>query len=116
MSTTPVFGRLVTAMVTPFAADGSLDLDESRRLAAYLVDEMKNDALVINGTTGESPTTNDAEKLALLEKTEDAVAFASGSPLPTLGRSPRSCARSRNPTPRASPGSANRTGCCAAYR
>lgn len=67
MSTTPVFGRLVTAMVTPFAADGSLDLDESRRLAAYLVDEMKNDALVINGTTGESPTTNDAEKLALLK-------------------------------------------------
>lgn len=64
---TPPFGRLATAMVTPFAADGSLDLDEARRLAAHLVDEMSNDTLVINGTTGESPTTNDAEKLALLK-------------------------------------------------
>lgn len=64
---TPVFGRVITAMVTPFASDGSLDLDEARRLAAYLVDEMSNDTLVINGTTGESPTTNDAEKLALLK-------------------------------------------------
>ncbi|WP_300082467.1 4-hydroxy-tetrahydrodipicolinate synthase [Propioniciclava sp.] len=61
------FGRLVTAMVTPFADDGSLDLDEARRLAAYLVDEQHNDALVINGTTGESPTTDDAEKLELLK-------------------------------------------------
>ncbi|WP_232548478.1 4-hydroxy-tetrahydrodipicolinate synthase [Propioniciclava soli] len=61
------FGRLVTAMVTPFAPDGSLDLDEARRLAAYLVDEQHNDGLVINGTTGESPTTGDAEKLALLK-------------------------------------------------
>lgn len=63
---TPVFGRVLTAMVTPFAADGSLDLAEARRLASYLVDEQRNDALVINGTTGESPTTDDAEKLALL--------------------------------------------------
>ena len=60
------FGRIITAMVTPFAADGSLNLDEARRLAAHLVDEQGNDALVINGTTGESPTTTDAEKLALL--------------------------------------------------
>jgi 4-hydroxy-tetrahydrodipicolinate synthase len=61
------FGRLVTAMVTPFAEDGSLNLDEARRLAAHLVDAQDNDALVINGTTGESPTTTDAEKLALVE-------------------------------------------------
>ena len=61
------FGRLVTAMVTPFNEDGSLNLAEARRLAAHLVDEQDNDALVINGTTGESPTTTDAEKLALLE-------------------------------------------------
>ncbi len=54
-------------MVTPFAPDGSLNLDEARRLAAHLVDEQGNDALVVNGTTGESPTTTDAEKLALLE-------------------------------------------------
>ncbi|HHU37741.1 MAG TPA: 4-hydroxy-tetrahydrodipicolinate synthase [Propionibacterium sp.] len=63
----PPFGRLITAMVTPFNDDGSLDLDEARRLAAYLVDEMGNDSLVINGTTGESPTTDDDEKLALLK-------------------------------------------------
>jgi 4-hydroxy-tetrahydrodipicolinate synthase len=61
------FGRLVTAMVTPFAEDGSLNLAEARRLAAHLVDAQDNDALVINGTTGESPTTTDAEKFALLE-------------------------------------------------
>ncbi len=64
---TAPFGRLITAQVTPFHADGSLDLDQARRLAAYLVDEQDNDALVINGTTGESPTTTDAEKLKLLE-------------------------------------------------
>lgn len=62
-----VLGRLVTAMVTPFAADGSLDLDEARRLAAELVDVQGNDGLVVNGTTGESPTTDDTEKLALLK-------------------------------------------------
>jgi len=61
------FGRLVTAMVTPFHEDGSLNLAEARRLAAHLVDTQDNDALVINGTTGESPTTTDDEKLALLE-------------------------------------------------
>jgi 4-hydroxy-tetrahydrodipicolinate synthase len=60
-------------MVTPFNADGSLNLAESRRLAAHLVDVQGNDALVINGTTGESPTTTDAEKLALLEAVIDEV-------------------------------------------
>lgn len=70
---TPPFGRLLTAMVTPFAPDGSLDLDEARRLATHLVDVMGNDALVINGTTGESPTTNDAEKLAILKAVKEAV-------------------------------------------
>ena len=44
---TPPFGRLLTAMVTPFAMDGSLDLDAAARLASYLVDEMGNDGLVI---------------------------------------------------------------------
>lgn len=53
-------------MATPFTPDGALNLDEARRLAAYLVDEQGNDALVVNGTTGESPTTNDEEKLQLL--------------------------------------------------
>jgi 4-hydroxy-tetrahydrodipicolinate synthase len=70
---TPPFGRLLTAMVTPFAADGSLDLDAAAGLASYLVDEMGNDGLVISGTTGESPTTSDAEKADLLRAVLDAV-------------------------------------------
>jgi 4-hydroxy-tetrahydrodipicolinate synthase len=70
---TPPFGRLLTAMVTPFAADGSLDLDAAAGLASYLVDEMGNDGLVISGTTGESPTTSDAEKAELLRAVLDAV-------------------------------------------
>jgi 4-hydroxy-tetrahydrodipicolinate synthase len=60
-------------MVTPFAADGSLDLDSAAELATYLVDEQRNDALVINGTTGESPTTSDDEKLRLLQTVIEAV-------------------------------------------
>jgi 4-hydroxy-tetrahydrodipicolinate synthase len=67
------FGRLLTAMVTPFARDGSLDVDGAQKLAAYLVDEQRNDALVISGTTGESPTTTDAEKETLLRAVVDAV-------------------------------------------
>ncbi|WP_229401163.1 4-hydroxy-tetrahydrodipicolinate synthase [Micromonospora okii] len=67
------FGRLLTAMVTPFAADGSLDLDGAVRLANHLVDEQGNDALVLNGTTGESPTTTDAEKERLIRAVVEAV-------------------------------------------
>lgn len=67
------FGRLLTAMVTPFTADGSLDLDGAARLAAHLVDEQGNDALVVNGTTGESPTTTDAEKERLVRVVVEAV-------------------------------------------
>jgi 4-hydroxy-tetrahydrodipicolinate synthase len=70
---TPPFGRLLTAMVTPFAADGSVDVDAAAELASYLVDEMGNDGLVISGTTGESPTTSDAEKAELLGAVLDAV-------------------------------------------
>jgi 4-hydroxy-tetrahydrodipicolinate synthase len=66
------FGRVLTAMVTPFAADGALDLDAAQRLAAHLVDS-GNDGLVISGTTGESPTTTDAEKEALLRAVVEAV-------------------------------------------
>jgi len=62
----PLFGRLATAMVTPFDADGALDLTTARRLAAYLVDDQRNDFLIINGTTGEAPTTTDDEKKALV--------------------------------------------------
>jgi len=67
------FGRLLTAMMTPFAADGALDVDGAQRLAAYLVDEQRNDALVISGTGGESPTTTDAEKETLLRAVGEAV-------------------------------------------
>ena len=67
------FGQLVTAMITPMTADGTVDLDGAGRLATYLVDEQGNDALVINGTAGESPTTSDAEKEALVRVALDAV-------------------------------------------
>ncbi|OON76471.1 4-hydroxy-tetrahydrodipicolinate synthase [Streptomyces tsukubensis] len=66
------FGRVLTAMVTPLTADGALDLDGAQRLAAHLVDA-GNDGLVINGTTGESPTTGDAEKTELVRAVLDAV-------------------------------------------
>jgi 4-hydroxy-tetrahydrodipicolinate synthase len=72
MSTAP-FGRLLTAMVTPFAGDGSLDLDAAAGLATYLIDDLGNDGLVISGTTGESPTTSDTEKADLLRVVLDAV-------------------------------------------
>jgi 4-hydroxy-tetrahydrodipicolinate synthase len=67
------FGRLLTAMVTPMRADGSLDVDGAARLATHLVDEQGNDGLVISGTTGEAPTTSDAEKDALLRAVVEAV-------------------------------------------
>jgi 4-hydroxy-tetrahydrodipicolinate synthase len=67
------FGRLLSAMVTPFAADGSLDVDGAARLATWLVDEQGHDALVISGTGGESPTTTDAEKETLLRVVVEAV-------------------------------------------
>ena len=58
------FGRVVTAMVTPFNNDGSLNLDGARRLAKWLQDN-GNDGLVVAGTTGESPVLTDYERLSL---------------------------------------------------
>lgn len=69
----PVFGRLLTAMVTPMTEDLAVDLDRAAELAARLVDEQCCDALVINGTTGESPTTTDEEKADLVRVTKEAV-------------------------------------------
>lgn len=66
------FGRVVTAMVTPFTADGALDLDGAAALAEHLIDS-GCDALVVNGTTGESPTTTDAEKSAVVRAVLGAV-------------------------------------------
>lgn len=59
-------------MVTPFTAEAALDLDGAQALASYLVDA-GNDALVVSGTTGESPTTTDEEKTALIKAVREAV-------------------------------------------
>ncbi|AFM16868.1 dihydrodipicolinate synthase [Mycolicibacterium chubuense NBB4] len=65
-------GTLLTAMATPFKPDGSLDTDTAVRLATRLLDA-GCDGLVLSGTTGESPTTTDDEKIALLRAVLDAV-------------------------------------------
>lgn len=49
----PVFGRLLTAMVTPMTFDGAVDLRRTGELAHKLVEEQNNDGIVVNGTTGE---------------------------------------------------------------
>jgi 4-hydroxy-tetrahydrodipicolinate synthase len=67
-----VLGEVLTAMVTPFNADGSVNLDKFRELAAYLV-QHGSDGVVVAGTTGESPTLTDDEKLALFAAAVDAV-------------------------------------------
>jgi 4-hydroxy-tetrahydrodipicolinate synthase len=67
------FGRLLTAMVTPMTSEGAVDYAGAARLADYLVTQMRNDGLVISGTTGESPTTSDAEKDRLLRTVIEAV-------------------------------------------
>ncbi|MEV4330666.1 4-hydroxy-tetrahydrodipicolinate synthase [Streptomyces sp. NPDC049597] len=81
MSSSRPFGRALCAMVTPFTDDGALDLDGARKLAAQLVDD-GCDGLVLSGTTGESPTTSDAEKAALVravaEEVGDRAAIVAG--------------------------------------
>src|SRR4028118_818802 len=67
------FGRVLTAMVTPFAEDGSIDLSGAQELAAHLVDRQAHDGLVGLGTTGEAPTISDGEQHAVLEAVLDAV-------------------------------------------
>jgi 4-hydroxy-tetrahydrodipicolinate synthase len=66
------FGRVLTAMVTPFTADGGLDIEGAQTLATHLV-ATGNDGLVISGTTGEAPTTTDDEKDRLLRAVIEAV-------------------------------------------
>jgi 4-hydroxy-tetrahydrodipicolinate synthase len=63
---------VITAMVTPFAGDGAADLDAARGLARHLVDNGSH-GLVVSGTTGESPTLSDDEKLRLLDAVKDEV-------------------------------------------
>lgn len=66
------FGRVLTAMITPFTADGALDLDAAQKVATHLVDH-GNDGLVVSGTTGESPTTTGEEDARLLAAVLEAV-------------------------------------------
>jgi len=69
----PPFGRLLTAMVTPFGADGGVDLEAAAALATTLVDRDAHDGLVVNGTGGEAPTTTDREKADVVRAVVDAV-------------------------------------------
>jgi 4-hydroxy-tetrahydrodipicolinate synthase len=68
------FGRVLSAMVTPFDSEGRLDLDEAQRLARWLQDQ-GNDGLVVSGTTGESPTLTDDERLSLFAAVIEAVSI-----------------------------------------
>jgi 4-hydroxy-tetrahydrodipicolinate synthase len=67
-----MLGEVLTAIVTPFHPDGSVNVEKFRELAAYLVDN-GSDGLVVAGTTGESPTLSDGEKLELFAAALDAV-------------------------------------------
>jgi 4-hydroxy-tetrahydrodipicolinate synthase len=67
-----VLGEVLTAIVTPFKRDGSVDLERFRALASHLV-ENGSDGLVVTGTTGESPTLSDAERFQLYESAVDEV-------------------------------------------
>ncbi len=68
----PPFGRLLTAMVTPFRADGSVDFDQAGKLAKNLV-ESGTDGLVVTGTTGESPVLTPEERLGMYRAVREAV-------------------------------------------
>ena len=77
------FGRVLSAMVTPFDDNGDIDLDTAKVLARYLQDR-GNDGLVIAGTTGEAPTLNDDERLALFAAVIEAVTIpVIAAPVPT---------------------------------
>jgi len=65
-------GRLLTAMVTPFKNDGAVDYDAAGKLAQMLVED-GSDGVVVSGTTGESPSLSDAEKIELLRAVKDAI-------------------------------------------
>src|SRR5659263_487118 len=72
MDARTAFGTVIPAMVTPFHADGSLDLASAQRLADHLVTE-GCDGIVVSGTTGESPTTHGPEKADLVRAVVEAV-------------------------------------------
>ena len=66
------FGRVITAMVTPFSASGDLDIEAAKELSQWLV-ETGSEGLVVGGTTGESPTLSDSELMALSRAVRDSV-------------------------------------------
>ncbi|GAI44060.1 unnamed protein product, partial [marine sediment metagenome] len=66
-------GRLLTAMVTPFDAEGEVDYEQAKNLARALLDS-GSDGLIISGTTGESPTLSREEKLRLFTEVKSAIA------------------------------------------
>jgi 4-hydroxy-tetrahydrodipicolinate synthase len=66
------FGRMITAMVTPFDKDGAIDWDGVARLAQHLVDN-GHDGIAVNGTTGEAPTTKSSEKLEIIKVVKSVV-------------------------------------------
>ncbi len=66
------FGRLITAMVTPFKKDGSIDWDGVAKLSQHLADT-GHDAIAVNGTTGEAPTTKSSEKLEIIKVVKSTV-------------------------------------------
>ena len=72
MRTPAPFGRLITAMITPFAKDGSIDWDGVATLATHLADH-GHDAIAVNGTTGEAPTTKSSEKLEIIKVVKSTV-------------------------------------------
>jgi len=72
MRTPAPFGRLITAMITPFAKDGSIDWDGIATLATHLADH-GHDAIAVNGTTGEAPTTKSSEKLEIIKVVKSTV-------------------------------------------
>lgn len=69
---TPPFGRLLTAMATPFDGEGRVDLETTARLALHLV-ESGTEGIVVTGTTGESPTLSDQDKLSLYRTVVETV-------------------------------------------
>ena len=69
---TAEIGRLLTAMITPFKADGSVDYNAAEKLAAMLVND-GSDGVVVSGTTGESPSLTDAEKIELVRAVKSAI-------------------------------------------
>jgi 4-hydroxy-tetrahydrodipicolinate synthase len=72
MSIAAPFGRMITAMVTPFDKDGAIDWDGVARLAQHLVDN-GHDGIAVNGTTGEAPTTKSSEKLEIIRVVKSVV-------------------------------------------